>query len=308
MRAASLLSAAFLASLLCLPVQAADKQCRVVHAATLDMGTDEYGGVIVPMNIGGKTVHLLVDTGGVLSMLTKSSVKSLGLPVTALRDGMSLRMFGGTRIDRRTTAWDVDFGGLKSNSMGFVIMPDGWLPNGIDGTVAPDILSAYDAEFDFANNKFYLASQDHCPGQVVYWTQSAYAAIPMFIDTDGHISFSVDLDGKTITASIDTGSTRSYMSLEAAKSEFGIDAKNPDLKPLPDSNDKIRSYHYPFKKLSLVGIAYNNPDLVLVPDNDSKTMGPGGARIILGMGFLRRLHLYIAYRETTIYATGATAH
>jgi predicted aspartyl protease len=307
MRIGSLLSVALLAPLLCLPAHAADKQCRVVHAATLDMGTDEGGGVVVPMSIGGKTVHLLVDTGGVVSMLTKGTVKSLDLPVQAM-GGAYLKMFGGTRIDRMTTARDIDLGGLRTNTMPFAVMPDGWMPNGIDGTLAPDILSAYDAEFDFANNKFYLASQDHCPGQVVYWTQAGYTAIPMFIGNGGHISFSVGLDDKTITASLDTGSTRTYMSMEAARSEFGIDEKNPDLKALPDADGKSHGYHYPFKKLSLVGITVNNPDLVLVPDGESKMMGPGGPRIILGMGILRQLHLYIAYHEAMIYVTGATAH
>jgi predicted aspartyl protease len=307
MRFGSLLSVALLAPLLCLPARAADKQCRVVHAATLDMGTDETGGVVVPMSIGGKTVHLLVDTGGVVSMLTKGAVKSLGLPMQTM-GGAYLKMFGGTRIDRMTTARDIDLGGLRTNTMPFAVMPDGWMPSGIDGTLAPDILSAYDAEFDFANNKFYLASQDHCRGQVVYWTQTGYTAIPMFIGNGGHISFNVGLDGKTILASLDTGSTRSLMSLEAARDEFGIDEKNPDLKALPGESGKSHGYHYPFKKLSLVGIAVSNPDLVLVPDGESKMMGPGGPRIILGMGILRQLHLYIAYGEATMYVTGATAH
>ena len=307
MRIGAFLAAASLVSLLCLPARAADKQCRVVHAAVLDMGTDESGGVVVPMNIGGKTVHLLVDTGGVVSMLTKGTVKSLDLPVQTSTGGY-LRMFGGLRVDHMTIARDIDLGGLKTNTMPFAIIPDGWMPNGIDGTLALDILSAYDAEFDFANNKFYLASQDHCPGQVVYWTQSGYVAIPIFIGEGGHISFAVGLDGKTIIASLDTGSTRSYMSMEAAHHEFGIDEKTPDLKALPGASDKSHRYHYPFKKLSLVGIAVNNPDLVLVPDSETKVMGPGGPRIILGMGILRQLHLYIAYSEATIYATGATAH
>jgi predicted aspartyl protease len=287
--------------------RAAETQCRIVHMVDVDMGSDEIGRVIVPMNVSGKTVHLLVDTGGVVSMLKKSVVSGLGLQSNLMAYDRYLVMFGGRHIDHIATAYDIDFGGLKANSMRFAVVPDDAVGNGMDGTLAPDILSAYDAEFDFANNKFYLNSQDHCPGRVVYWTSSPYAIIPMWINPDGHVNISVDLDGKQITALIDTGSTRSIMSFNEAQSEFGLKDNSPGLKRKGDDNSGY-SYSYPFKTLSLNGITINNPDLILVPESESHVEDSGGAKIIMGMGILRQLHLYIAYGEAKIYATGASAH
>ena len=66
---------------------------------------------------------------------------------------------------------------------------------------------------------------------------------------------------------------------------------------------------YPFKLLTLQGVAVNNPDLVLVADDASKVMGGyREPKLILGMGILRQLHVYIAYKERNIYVTTATAH
>lgn len=286
---------------------AAGQSCRIVHAAEMSMGSDEVGGVVVPMDISGQTVHLLVDTGGVLSMLTKSTVDKLGLPNSAMAPGRYFSMFGGQKIDHFSTAYDVDLGGLKIKTMRFAIMPDGQMPPGVDGTISPDILSVYDAEFDFANNKFYLNLQDHCPGMVVYWTSSPYAIIPMWTGSDGHVSVTANLDGKQIPAIVDTGSTRSYMSLDAAQSEFSLTEKDANLKR-EGSAENGYSYRYPFKMLALDGINISHPDLILVPDSKSQMMSHGGVRMILGMGILRQLHLYIAYNEAKIYATGASAH
>ncbi|HEY5339140.1 MAG TPA: aspartyl protease family protein, partial [Rhizomicrobium sp.] len=192
--------------------------------------------------------------------------------------------------------------------MEFVVMPDNRLPQEVDGTLAPDVLSAYDDDFDFANNKFYLVSQDHCPGRVVYWTKDAYAEIPMRIDNIGHIDLPVSVDGKPMQATLDTGSSRSLMSLEAAEDLFGFNEKDSSLKPLSSSNEHWHPYRYPFKSLAFEGVIVNNPDLVLISNDESKMMGSGSPKIILGMGVLRQLHLYIAYHEHKLYVTPATAH
>jgi hypothetical protein len=49
---------------------------------------------------------------------------------------------------------------------------------------------------------------------------------------------------------------------------------------------------------------------MLVPDKVSGTarFGHSDPTIILGMGILRQLHLYIAYREKNLYVTPASAH
>ncbi|MGH7140002.1 MAG: retropepsin-like aspartic protease, partial [Pirellulales bacterium] len=161
------------------PAFAADG-CNLRLVASVGMSTDSEGGTDVPMTIAGKPVNLLIDTGGVDSMLTQNTVSTLGLFSDRL--GGYLLMYGRKKIDHYASARDVVFGGLTAPRMRFLVMPDGVMPPELGGTLAPDVLRAYDDDFDFANAKFNLVSPNHCPGQVVYWTKEPYAQIALDLD------------------------------------------------------------------------------------------------------------------------------
>jgi hypothetical protein len=86
--------------------------------------------------------------------------------------------------------------------------------------------------------------------------------------------------------------------------------------------DKPPLYRYTFKSLSMDSIAVTNPAFVILPDlaeqqirsemgklADDPQYGLGQLpRLVIGMDVLRKLHLYIAYKEHMLYVTGATAH
>jgi predicted aspartyl protease len=284
---------------------AAGEDCRLVQVAMLDMGTDSSGSVYVPMIIGGQSVNMLIDTGGIFSMLTEDSVQRLGLKKLPAFDA-SVVMFGGKRITQYTEAHDVSLGGLKAASMPMQVLPTGALVGETGGIIAPNILRSYDDDFDFANAKFRLFSPDHCPGKVVYWTAGGYAEIPFTLDREGHIDLPVQIDGKSIRATLDTGAWRSAMSLQTARHMFHIDENDPKLTAAPGVSS-WHGLHYPFEKLTLDDVAVEHPDLVLISDDASHFYGDS-PKLLLGMGILRQLHLYIAYREKKLYVTAASAH
>jgi hypothetical protein len=121
------------------------------------------------------------------------------------------------------------------------------------------------------------------------------------MDKVGHIEIPIQVDGHTLTAEFDTGSSQSVMSLEVAHRLFDLDEKSPDMKAVSNSAPYV--YRYPFKMLKFGDVTVSNPDILLIPNNVSQTRG----KFILGMGILRQLHLYIAYGERKLYATAATA-
>jgi len=281
----------------------ADDSCRLVRMAAFDMNIDSAGGVYVPITISGLSVNLLIDTGGIFTMLTDQSVQKLGL--NRLNTfGSRETMFGGKKIEYYVETRDVNLGGLKADHMPMQVIPDGILPDEIGGTLAPNILRHYDVDFDFAHARVNLFSQDHCDGKVVYWTADSPAQIRIGIDPDGHIDVPVEVDGKEIKGAIDTGSSRSVLSLELAKHLFDIDANDPKLTP---EKGRPRVLHYPFATLTLQGITVRNPDIELISDADSH-LSDDGPKFILGMGILRQMHLYIAYKEKKLYVTAASAH
>ena len=295
------------ALVVCVPLQArADCQLRLI--ASLPISFDDAGGTLVPVKVDGQDVELLVDTGGVGSMLTAAAADRLGLETHHIGSA-EFRMFGGVHIDRYVTTHDILIGNLKAADYEFQILPDGVLPKGVSGTLAPDILLAFDNDFDFANARLNLISADHCPGEVVYWTKEPYAELHFQLGPAGSIQLHVELDGKSVLAGLDTGSSESSLSLDSAEQLFGFSEQSPELKVAEGAINgltAIRTYVYPFKTLSFGGVTVTNPKIHLNRMADSQM--EGAPRFLLGMNVLRQLHLYISYKDKTLYITGASAH
>jgi predicted aspartyl protease len=276
--------------------------CVLRQLLKLDMTTVPDGRVSVPMTVSGRPLNMLIDTGGLFSMLTPPTVKTLDLRPQFLPSA-HITQYGGLTVDHYVVAHDVLLGSIKADKFDFLVMPEQRHPLGIDGLIAPDIMRSYDADFDFANAAFRLFSSDHCEGNVVYWTHDPYGAVEFRLNQFGQITVPIMLDGHEIRATIDTGAYHSVASLETVEDALGIDEKNPDLRPVPGA---VPRYRYPLKTLSLQSITVNNPDVILIPDSQSRQ--PAGApQMLLGINVLKQLHLYFAYREHTLYVTPAAA-
>ncbi|HEY0107518.1 MAG TPA: aspartyl protease family protein [Rhizomicrobium sp.] len=296
--------------LLAAPARADEKSCALRRVTTVDMGIDAVGRMTVPMTVGGQTEAMLVDTGGLNTMLSESAVKALGLYKSRIAN-VRITIYGGTPVNYFTTAHDIAFGRLKSPSMDFLVLPEARAMAGIGGLLAPDILRAYDDDFDFANGRLALFSPDHCEGKVVYWTKDPVADIPIDIDDIGHIRVPVTIDGKVVRLIFDTGSVDTVLSFDQAQSVFGFDEKSPDLTVVAKDGDRV-VYKYPFKTLSFGGggeagmVTVANPKIFLTSYDVSKISSSQSA--ILGLGILRQLHLYIAYKEHRLFVSAASAH
>ena len=265
------------------------------------MSTDGAGGVRIPLTVSGHRIDFLVDTGGLISMLSPETADLLGLQQIAL-PGPMIQMMGGKTVNRYVTAPNVVLGPVTLPQMQFLIMPPGFAAHGTAGILAPEFLSNFDVDFDFANAKFTLYTQDHCEGKVVYWTKDDYAVVPFQLDRDKHIRVPVEIDGKEVWTGLDTGSTLSELSLDFAHDKFGISPSDAGVKDLGE-HAFGHTYGYTFKTMTFGGVAVGNPYVMLVPDVHDLRATDG----LIGMAVLRHLHMYIAYKEKKIYITAASA-
>lgn len=284
--------------------QAADQpSCRLVMLTSLPMQTTADGRVNIPVQFEGHDYRLMVDTGGYINTVSSELARREGYPISDSY-GATLKGMGTTLLDTYVTAKDFAIGSAHGRGFKFFVDSNTGLFD--DGTLAPQIMASYDTDLDFAHDTFNLISPDHCPGRVVYWTKSPAAVVPMTMQGVTHITVPVTIDGKPVDAILDTGAHTSFMTMKTATRLLGLDPKDPLLKlrgNIPVNGMAGPVYNYPFQSLSLGDVTVKNPHIEIVGDNvwDED-------KLLIGIGILRQLHLYIAYKEKKLYITPAQAN
>jgi hypothetical protein len=276
--------------------------------------------VLVPLSINGIPKLFLLDTGGDVSQINGGVAQELGL---TLRDSnlKLLDMYGHAstkmvRLDKFT------LGRLHGEDVYMAVQPNPDFGKGTRyvGIFGPDMMGRYDVEIDFGTYKMNYFSPDHCPGHVVYWPHAALAVTPMTF-YKRHIRLTVKVDGKDLTAEIDTGATNTTMTAGAAQRLFDIVPESPGNVPL-NSLGMAAAFGRVFSTLDFEGVAVKNPHVVIVPEligsKDPNNGFQTGTRtkmvddledrpdMLVGMDILKKLHLYIAFDENKLYISEAS--
>ena len=186
------------------------QSCSLVEFASLDMLTLPTGEFEVPVTLNNRTFPMVVDIGGADTSITGEVADELGLERSWTWQGG--RFLNNVGINQLVKVSELRIGPLSaSNGWKVLIIPNNLVPQTAAGLLAPDFFVDDDVEFDFYRGKFNLFQHNKCSGHVVYWTHDAYAAVPMTVDRLRHISVQAWLDGKTVTAILDTGAPTSII-------------------------------------------------------------------------------------------------
>jgi len=300
---------------LSLPVHAETEQgpgwpadCKLVPVAHLPM-TLKTGHVVIPASANGKDVTLGIDTGGFGTSLSKAGIAKLGLPYAA-RLGALIPARGGAWVSEGDVHLDsLRIGDLELDRM---YIPEMEALPGVDGLIGPDILSRYDAEFDFGGKTFRLFKTHPCADHAVTWT-STYTVLPFTLTENGHVRVAVTLDGQNVDAILDTGAPISVLSTQDANSLFRrnlnsaqVEAANPVSGPAWGKGISVKTYATTFKTLTIGGVTIPGPRMELVEGRNF--LGHDFATLVLGTDVLSRFHLYVAYRQQKLYVSDAEAH
>ena len=87
--------------------------------------------------------------------------------------------------------------------------------------------------------------------------------------------------------------------------------EDPNIKSFSTNinGEPANIYRYHFSSLAFNGIQIASPSIEMTPQqNFGGGSDVASAPLVLGIGALRELHLYIAYRSQTLYMTSAEAH
>ena len=275
---------------------------------------------LVPVSINGIPKLFLLDTGGDVSQISAEVADELklgkqdsNLKILDMYGHASTKM---ARIEKFT------LGRLHGDDVYMAIQPNPDFGKGTRyvGLFGPDMMGRYDVDLDFGTYKMNYFSPEHCPGHVVYWQHAALAVTPMMFRRR-HIRLPVKVDGKELTAEIDTGATNTVMMGEAAKRLFDIVPETQGNVPL-NNQGMAAAFGRVFSTLDFEGVAVQNPHVVIVPnligkkDPNNSTRTDTRAKMVddiedrpdmlIGMDVLKKLHLYIAFGENKIYISEAS--
>jgi len=299
---------------------AAAQQCTLKLMAELPI-TDRSELFTVPVSVNGEQHQFLVDTGGVYSALVESVVQRQQLKEVSIT-GTDAYNTKGERLAKGVSVDSLKLGNNEAKNFHMFVLDN--IGQDVDGIVAPDLLQLFDVELDFAAHKMILFSPDHCAGKVVHWAKE-YADIPFKMPDGFHVLVPVTLDGHTLMAQLDTGASTTVLSQRIAEDVFSAGPNKPGTEQHPGAQpqDQIQ-YEHRFQSLAFGGVSVKNPLIALLPDDMERAMRkrydaksendpvygfqPNLPRLTIGQDVLRRLHIYIAYKEQVMYVTPVDAH
>lgn len=263
----------------------------------------DNGKVALPITLNGVEKKFLFDTGGgSMNYILPAVALKLGMFKT---DNFAALDLAGTKSYLVAGARHVIFGAISTqNVMIFQEVPD----LSYDGILSAGTMTGDDLDMDFGAMRLNFFSADHCAGDVVYWPRSALAVVPIDL-ADGHFELATTLDGHTLTAVIDTGSSWTIVNSQWAADHLGFSPETGASPGTPKDQPDKQIYFRKYSALSFPGITIAHPLVVVRP----LQFGDGADRahqppdMIIGMEVLRHLHLYYAANEKTMYITPAIA-
>lgn len=304
------------------PVHAAEApQCGLKLMAELPVDIS-HGALLVKLQVDGHDGMFLVDTGSPYSMLSKGMVDAIGLKPLPITPGVVLMDAAGHTLRHYVRPKKLMLNAMAAEDKEFAVMGEESATSGLAGVFGANFLAAYDVELDMPHGKIRLFSQDHCKGQVVYWTPE-YDAIPFAFDASLHVVMHADLDGHSLPALLDTGASPSTLSATVARRDFDFDPAAAGVEPeghvLAGSGAALPYYSHRFANLTLSGVEFHNTELEVIPDKVSREMrgrDPSDATesekhlatpLVVGIHHLARVRAYIAYNEHVVYFSAADA-
>jgi tetratricopeptide (TPR) repeat protein len=264
--------------------------------------SNNTGKVLISVKVGDEPAIFQLDTGAAWSMIREDKIGD----ARTFRSRITTSGFGGVASDRVVRLPGLTIGLWKVERPGMFVGP---VPQGGDprvwGLIGDDILATFDIELNFAEDKVNFFFPSDCKERAVYWRNDGIAKIP-FSRPMHNILLHMKLDGKNISAILDTGAFNSILNLRAADSLFDLNTDEPSMKEagytVGADGRKVKSYIHQFDKLEIGGLAFNRPWINIQEFH----FGDDPFDLSLGYHQLRGLRLYISYKDHVVYATKAS--
>lgn len=280
---------------------AAQERCAVAPADLLPFSF-ENGKVVMDVAVNGHPVRFAIDTGGYDSAVSARLAENMKLPVHLTVPGITTRDVGGTRAQRRAEVISLVVGKRSFARQRYAIAD---LPPGLDGLIAIDLLRGFDMDFDFAAGRLALYPQLACAGKPPGFAPFSAVLINLhgfFSPRSIHVP--VLLDGKSVTAVLDTGANRSYIVEQEARERFGVALDKNAGRARGTFGGVAQVSPQDFSTLQIGDVLLRRPTLYVIGEEEDQAAAP----VLLGLDQLRYLRLFVSFRDRTLYVSRPPGH
>jgi tetratricopeptide (TPR) repeat protein/predicted aspartyl protease len=289
------------------PADAADEKCALRRVAEIPV-TMAGTRPLITGAINGNPARFLADSGAFFSLLTRESATRHGLKVVPLPSQLIVRGVGGSERMKRTEVPELvltGFAGGRTFAKVDFLVGGNQIRGDIDGIIGQNFLGRGDTEYDLANGFIRVFQAESCKGvMLAYWargeTQVAELKFRKRTADQPLLIASARLNGKRIRVLIDSGASRSVLTLRAA-ARAGIEPE--DERVSADGLSRgigkrtIESSVALFDTLDLGGELIKNARLRLGDIQLDE------ADMLLGADFFLSHRLYIDSRASKMYFT-----
>ncbi len=292
-------------------------KCGLTRYASLDLVVVGETHLLVPVTIQDTPAYMTLSLANPFSGVSEKAVRDLSLTTqpTPSRVGVYT---GRKEIRATATAHAFAMGNVRIKNASFLVLPDSGDSENtseppVIGFLGMDVFNGMDIELDVAHRKLNLFSQDHCPGHVVYWSQS-FDSAPIRFGSLGEFYFPMELDGKKLETTLATSNAMTTLRTDATRKLFNFDSHSDDIETESDKAGHIVS-HYRAMKLSGEGLDIINARISLIdpPTAACHLSSRQGAAsyegcfgvhpLQLGQNVVSKLHFFIATKEKMLYFT-----
>jgi hypothetical protein len=272
----------------------AGNSCKPQPVALLDTAFPHSEMPIVHSTMNGTEVDTLIDTGAQYSTVSPHTANRLNLPVAADKSVM-FGGVGGTMFTSVATVHRYQLGASQGRKILLPVLglshhklPDG---HELGGIIGNDILRYYDIDMDLPAQQVFLINTMGC-STVVPWGGPLHP-IPFGLAGDGAPIVPLTLDGRKISAIVDTGAGVSTMPDYLFRAS-GFAAEHLPLVGhihlVGIGSEAFTATLYRFHRLTIGGVTWQHPVIAVggvFPGNFAE-------HLFLGDNFTAHHELYIS--------------
>jgi len=301
---------------------AAGAACKLEAVASIDIEFNDFGNVLLPVKVNGKEAWVVLEMDSGSALVSRAAVEHLGLRIEEQHD---LEMLvGNSRVTHKTVVDSLLLGTANFARWSFYIDPrrEQAVPmyrgKPLLGSLTSQFMNVVDVELNLAARKLNLLKQTtNCKGKQVYWGGEV-TAMDLYTDQSGLMLFPMEVDGKRVETSLNTGSRVSRISEKVSRQYFGFGRDSPGV--VLDERTFVDAVPYREMALTAKALSMKDARMYLYDDMASDCTPATVDRASRAIGFhdcfsltplsigtdlLQRLRIYIAPKERKIFFTRA---